>query len=169
MPPNLYRTLAHNPNVMAAWSSFGQSLRGYDPDGRISEGAVALEVRTRELAILSVCAATKATYEWSLHARKAPHIGISQAEVDAISRGEFGGFRANENAVLTYARDLTLLHVDTLDSTVAELKNYFDSRSIVELTATIGFYNCVARMLIGLDIEIETGADVVRPKKLSAR
>jgi hypothetical protein len=61
---------------------------------------------------------------------------------DRARGAQLRSFRVDKRAVLTYARDLSLLDIDILGAAVTELKDQFDDRAIVELTAAIGFYNC---------------------------
>jgi alkylhydroperoxidase family enzyme len=54
-------------------------------------------------------------------------------------------------AVLTYTDAMTL-NVTVPDAVFARLKESFNEREVVEITATIAAYNCVSRFLVALDV-----------------
>jgi hypothetical protein len=58
--------------------------------------------------------------------------------------------------VLAYT-DYMTLSVEVPDDVFAILKEEFNEREIVELTATIGTYNCVSRFLVALDVSESNG------------
>jgi hypothetical protein len=49
------------------------------------------------------------------------------------------------------------LSIEVPDDVFAVLKKEFNEREIVELTATIGTYNCVSRFLVALDVNERNG------------
>ncbi|HZQ38750.1 MAG TPA: hypothetical protein VFD32_22690, partial [Dehalococcoidia bacterium] len=67
-----------------------------------------------------------------------------------------GPFSHADRALLAYAAESTR-HVKVSNSTFAALREQFDDRRILELAITVGFYNCVARVLEGLAIDLEPG------------
>ncbi|HXZ85313.1 MAG TPA: carboxymuconolactone decarboxylase family protein, partial [Myxococcota bacterium] len=76
-PLRLFRTLAHNPRVLARF------LAG----GLLDRGSIGL--RERELAILRTCARCGSEYEWGVHvAVFAGRAGLSPEEVRATCRRE---------------------------------------------------------------------------------
>jgi alkylhydroperoxidase family enzyme len=44
------------------------------------------------------------------------------------------------------------LDVRVPDDVFGELKKHFSEREVVEITATVGAYNCVSRVLVALDV-----------------
>ena len=73
-----------------------------------------------------------------------------------MMRDDATPFSEPDRALLAYAAELTRTgHAG--DSTAAALKAHFDDRRIVELTITVAFYNCVARVLTGLAVDLEAG------------
>jgi len=150
-PGHLYQLLGHSPKLMAPWAALAETLRGIDQDG-----SVTLDGRSRELAIIQVARLTGADYEWSGHIRIAQRLGVTDEQVQALLRDDPAPFSPADRALLAFTaastRDVTVSH-----ATAAELKRYFDDRQVLELTMTIAFYNCVARVLQGLAIDLETG------------
>ena len=54
-------------------------------------------------------------------------------------------------AVLQYTDAMTLT-IRVPDDVYAKMKENFSEREIVEITATVGAYNCVSRFLVALDV-----------------
>jgi len=54
-------------------------------------------------------------------------------------------------AVLAYTDAMTK-NVKVPDDVFARLKKCFSDREVVEITATVGAYNCVSRFLVALDV-----------------
>ncbi len=64
--------------------------------------------------------------------------------------------------MLAYTDEVTRV-VQVRDETFAELKNYFSEEQIVKLTATIGYYGMVCRMLVPLQIDLDPGENSLLP------
>jgi alkylhydroperoxidase family enzyme len=62
-------------------------------------------------------------------------------------------FNAREKAILRYAEGMTRTPAEVSDSVFDDLKNYFDTPQIVELTVMIAFENLRARFNRALRIE----------------
>ena len=142
---NLYRMLLHSPPIAAGWLKMGTAVR-YQAK---------LEGRLRELAICAVARLNGAEYEYHHHAPLALREGVSAAQLAALPdwRGS-GLFDARERAVLAYTETMTR-HIDVDDETFAAARAHFDEQEMVELTATIGFYNLVSRFLVALRIDLD--------------
>ena len=68
---NLYRCLAHAPELLRAWINFAWALRGHETTER----------RLRELMILRTAALHHSPYEWHQHRRMAAEAGATDYEV----------------------------------------------------------------------------------------
>lgn len=150
-PGHLYQLLAHNPKLMARWAALAETLRGFDRDG-----SVALDARSRELAIIEVARCTGATYEWAAHEPIARREGVTETQVAALLREDPEPFSDADRALVAYAAESTRT-VRVADGTFAALKQHFSEQQILELTVTIAFCNCVARVLEGLAIDLDEG------------
>jgi alkylhydroperoxidase family enzyme len=142
---NLYRMLLHSPTVTEGYLGLGTAVRY----------RARLDGRSRELAICEVARLTGSAYEWRQHAPLARREGIDQAQLDALPDwADRADFDARDRAVLAYADRMTdQIQVD--DATFEQVRAHFDDQEIVELTATIAFYNLVARFLIALRVDLE--------------
>ena len=142
---NLYRMLLHSPPVADGWLHLGTAVR-YQAQ---------LDGHSRELAICRVGQLTGARYEWEHHLPLARREGISNEQLDALSAWQASDrFDARERAVLAYADAMTR-DVTVPDQVFEALSAYFDRREIVELTATVAFYNMVSRFLVALEIDMD--------------
>jgi alkylhydroperoxidase family enzyme len=143
--PNLFRMQLYNPAITDGWLRLGTAVRF---KGELDDA-------TRELAICLVARATGAEYEWRAHRRIALEQGFSEAALEAILDWRSGEFDARQRAVLALTEELTR-NVAVQDPTFEAARQYLSPRQLVELVATVGYYNMVARFLVGLQIDLET-------------
>src|SRR5919107_1323912 len=68
---NLYRALAHAPDLLRAWMDFAWLLRGHTATSR----------RLRELMILRTALRHHSQYEWHQHRRMAREEGVPELQV----------------------------------------------------------------------------------------
>ena len=143
---NLFRMQLHNPAIAEAWLQLGTAVRFQSE----------LDAATRELAICEVASVTGAEYEWRAHRRIALEEGISEEQVGALPdwQAQADRFSAKQQAVLAYAqRSTASVQVD--QATFDALRPHLSDRQLVELVATVAYYNMVARFLVGLEIDLE--------------
>src|SRR5574338_624980 len=74
---NIFRTLAHHPKLLKRWLVFGNHVLAHNT----------LPPRERELVILRIGWLCRAGYEWGQHVKIAQHSGVSDAEIERITRG----------------------------------------------------------------------------------
>ncbi|KAL9131750.1 MAG: hypothetical protein Q9175_006685 [Cornicularia normoerica] len=157
-------TLLHSPRVASGWSSFLGSIRTQTN----------LPADVRELCICRVAVLNGAEYEWEHHVPILRDAGVEERAVEEIQsrkawRGwigedanavaeeedtqhdDYGGLNEKQRAVLAYTDAMTI-GVKVSDDIFGELKNRFDERDAVEITATVAAYNCVNRFLVALDV-----------------
>lgn len=135
---NLDRILLHSEPLSKSWNTFlGTLRRGCSLDGKL-----------RELAILRIALLNRAPYEHYQHVPDALACGATQAQIDALPdwAQHKALFNATEQAVLAYTDAMTLT-VQVSDEVYADVRSALNDTDLVELTATIGAYNMVARFL----------------------
>lgn len=143
--PNLYKALLNSPSIAAGWLHLGTAVR--------MESSLVGAVR--ELAICRVAQISGAEYEWRAHAPIAVKEGVSQAQIDALANWSTSrSFSPAQRAVLAYAEQVTR-DFDADDATFAAVREHFNDQEIMEITATIGFYNMVSRVLRALRVDHE--------------
>jgi len=145
-PPNLYRALGHSPAMLKAWIGLAWPLR-FEPK---------LPRALRELVILRVSQLTEASYEEHHHTPMARAAGVSDRQLDDLPRWrDSKAFSEAERAALAYTEAVTAGR-KVPEAVHAELKRHYDAEGIVEITLTAAFYNCVSRILLSLEIDLET-------------
>jgi alkylhydroperoxidase family enzyme len=143
--PHLFHMQLYNPAIADGWLRLGSAVRF---KGELDDA-------TRELAICLVARATGAEYEWRAHRRIALEQGFPEAALDAILEWRSGEFDPKQRAVLALTEELTR-NVNVEDKTFDAVRPHLSPRQIVELVTTVGYYNMVARFLVGLQIDLET-------------
>lgn len=148
-PINLFRALANSPEGarrlqgVGAWIRFGCEL----------------DARHRELAILQVGYLTSTAYEWTHHVKIGQDFGVIEQDIRSLISVTDGGepdenFSANDLAILAAARELTNSG-ELSDETAAALKTFLSDARLVDLVIVVSYYNCVVRVLGGLQIDVE--------------
>jgi 4-carboxymuconolactone decarboxylase len=104
----------------------------------------------RELAIIITARYWNAQYEWYAHRRFAIEEGVSAATADAIASGKRPrSMRPDEEMVYNFCTEL--LNQETVsEATFQAVIHRFDERTVVDLTALVGFYNFVS-LILNLD------------------
>jgi AhpD family alkylhydroperoxidase len=142
---NLYRALAHSPNVFHNFTRLGNSLLS----------RTELSPKLRELVILRIARLTGSEYEWAQHYSVALEAGVTREQTEAISHwSNSTKFSDEERAVLQYA-DEVAQNVAVKDETFQTLQKYLNEQCIVELTASVGYWGMVARFLVPLQVDID--------------
>jgi alkylhydroperoxidase family enzyme len=113
----------------------------------------------RELAICRVAVVNGALFEWEQHAPLLQEGGLSEEALQVVgdAKTDFSGEVAEkvltreQRAVLEYTDAMTK-SVTVPDEVFQELKDCFNEKEVVEITATVAAYNCVSRFLVALDV-----------------
>ncbi len=142
---NLWKVMGHCPYIGLNFQRLGNSiLRGEE-----------LSPRLRELAILRVGNLAQSEYEFKQHTAIALRCGVSQKQIDEISYWTTSKlFDEQERAILAYTDEVTQ-DIRVKDGTFAKLRSLLGEHTVVELTAVIGYYGMVCRILVALQVELE--------------
>jgi alkylhydroperoxidase family enzyme len=138
----LYEMLMHSAPVAEGWLTFLTAIRQ----------KCILSGRIRELVIMNVAILNGAEYEYRAHTPFALKEGFSLAQLDALRAGQSDAFDPVERAALAYSEAMTR-HVRVPAAVFEAVRQNFDDREMVELTATIGAYNLVSRFLEALQVD----------------
>lgn len=134
-----------------------------------------LPASIREIAICRVAVLNAAWYEWMQHAPILRATGeLDEQDVEYILRrrsnsqtqrpdttateDDINPSKLGERhlAVLDYTDAMTM-DARVPDEVFAQLRGLFSEREVVEITATVGAYNCVSRFLVALDVGEKNG------------
>jgi alkylhydroperoxidase family enzyme len=149
MPPlRLFRTIAHNPRVLAKIRAGNLLDRG------------SVERRHREVVILRTTARCGCEYEWGVHvAFFAARVGLGSAELAATVHG------APDDAVWSDAERTLVRLADELHDTARisdalwkDLRRHWSDEQLVELVVLAGFYHTISFAVNGLGVELEPDA-----------
>ena len=144
---NIFRTLAHHPKLTKRWLVFGNHVLAKST----------LAPREREIVILRVGWLCRSGYEWGQHVVIARNSGLSDEEIQRITRGpDAPGWKQLDRALL---RATDELHGDAFisDETWAALGEHLDTQQIMDLIFAVGQYQIVSMALNSLGVQPEPG------------
>jgi len=142
--PNLYRMLLNSPPVAEGWLGYLTAIRQQS----------GLSPTLREMLILRVAVLNQADYEFDQHLPIALRAGCSEAQVAGLKTGDFAPLDTGERAAMAYCDEMTR-DIRVRDATFAAVRQAFDDKEIVEITATVAAYNMVSRFLEAIRIDHE--------------
>lgn len=105
-----------------------------------------MSARCREIAILIVATATASDFEWYAHERVGRSIGLTDVELDALRDGTF----TSEDPIEVGVADLTTAVLggqDLTDAEYAGLRAVLGERTLIEVTALVGYYRTLADLM----------------------
>lgn len=147
---HLYAMLLHSAPVAEGWLGYFTAIRH----------RCQLPGALRELVIMQIAHLNGAPYEAEQHAPIALREGLTAEQVGALPDWEGSPlFDERQQAALAYCDTMTK-HVHVPADVFARVRAQFGDRDVVELTATIGGYNMVSRLLEALGI---SSADALAP------
>lgn len=143
-PIALYRVLAHAPNMLRAFSGVGRGLRHEAKTPRV----------LRELIVLRVAQLTHSNYEWSHHKSMALEAGATAEQLRDLAQWQTSSaFDARERAVLRCTEEIHTIALS--NESFDELRLHFEPAEIVEIVLMASHYQAVARVIQGLDVDVE--------------
>jgi len=141
------RAAIHNPELADRWQALGALLR-YN---------TTLTPRQSEIAILVTGRHCRSPFEWYAHRQEAEKAGIETAVIEAIlAESTPAGLDEEDALIHKYAIELNRyksVSKTTYERTLAR----FGERTVVELTALIGYYTMVAMTLNAHEIPLPEG------------
>jgi 4-carboxymuconolactone decarboxylase len=143
---NIYKTLAHNPELYARWSGLGQYLLN----------GSSLPPREREIIILRMGWLCQAPYEWSQHARiaKAGKL-LSDAEIHAIAEGPEARLWSPFERTLLQMVDQLRYQAGISDPTWMQLAARYSIEQRIDAIYTAGQYQLVSMALNSLGVQLD--------------
>ena len=141
------RAAIHNPDLADRWQALGELLRYH----------TSLSPRQSEIAILVTGRHCRSPFEWYAHRQEAEKAGIETPIIEAILAEQQPAALSDEDAIVYhYAVELNnYKSVSTATYERALLR--FGERTVVELTALIGYYTMVAMTLNAHEIPLPEG------------
>lgn len=141
------RAALYNAELAERWSALGALLRY----------RTSLTPRQSELAILITGRHCNSPFEWYAHRLEAEKVGIEPAIIEALLvQREPADLSAEDLAVVRFAVELNACK-SVSDKTYAVALERFGARTVVELTALVGYYTMVAMTLNTHEIPLPEG------------
>jgi len=149
VPLNIFRIMAHAETCFRPLLRLGTAILSKQQ----------LSSKLRELAILRVAQLSPARYEWVQHVPIAKAVGATNAQVEALERGDIAAdcFDPVERLVLQFTTEV-VRDVGASDAVFAQMAKQFSPCEIVELILAVGFYMTMARLMETTRIDIEPDA-----------
>jgi len=137
---NVYRVMAHNPELLAGWAPLRQHV--------VKDSTLGPE--RSELAILRTAHRLGSPYEWSHHVSRARALGFSDARIAAMR-----GIPEGEDGLIARAVD-QLIDKRRLDAGLeAELADTIGRKAVIDLMATVGFYSVLGYLVMTYDTPLD--------------
>jgi 4-carboxymuconolactone decarboxylase len=143
---NIYKTLAHDPELYQRWSGLGQYLLS----------GSTLPARDREIIILRMGWLCQAPYEWAQHARIAKaSANMTDADIQRISRGrESAGWSDSERTLIDMVDELRYeTQID--DATWKALRSKYSLEQVIDALYTAGQYQLVSMALNSTGVQLD--------------
>ncbi len=154
-PANIFNMMAHAETCLKPVMKLGGALLG----------KLQLDPKLRELCLLHAVKLEGGEYEWLQHVPIALDLGATQAQIDALTRGDDRAacFDPRETAALVLTRE-AVVNVRASEAAVTEARRHLPEREIVELILMSGFYIMLARLTetLGIENDPPMGSALVR-------
>jgi 4-carboxymuconolactone decarboxylase len=128
-------------NAMLFHPAIGMALQEL---GRALRFSGTLPARAREIAILIVAASEQSDFEWAAHAAIGGHLGVSDAELDALARATAIDFADPVEQAVARATRTLVATGDLADDGYAATRAVIGDTGLVELASLIGLYRMLA-------------------------
>ena len=116
--------------------------------------------KLREFAISITARFWSAKYEWYIHSNLAVDLGIERKTIDAIGLQEEVNL-SDPDELLIYQFTNELLNTkEVSDETYAKVLHQFGEITVIDLTATIGYFGFVSVILNTVRVPIPEGAEL---------
>jgi len=126
--PGMYRTLAHQPAVLAAHRAYFHAALDAGVLPRAFKEPIAFKVA--RLRGTAYCTGSHRSY--------ALKHGVTAAQLDAIDRGDYSGLDARGAAAMALAEAMVASRQGISDTVLVALKSQFAINEIVELVSLVG-------------------------------
>jgi uncharacterized peroxidase-related enzyme len=141
--PNVFRAMAHNPEMLEAFLALNATLPKTELNGKLRELAY---IKTSELNDCDYC----------LHHHRAlgKKAGLNDRQVaETVDYESSDAYDDIQREVMRYAEQVTR-HINVDDALFASLKKKLGDRQIVELAMTVGIANFTNRVTETLRMEL---------------
>jgi uncharacterized peroxidase-related enzyme len=141
--PNVFRAMAHNPDMLEAFLALNATLPRTQLNGKL-----------RELAYIKTSELNECDYCLHHHRALGKKAGLNDRQVTETAESETSGaYDELERDVMRYAEEVTR-HINVSDELIGRLKKKLGDRELVELAMTVGIANFTNRVTETLRLEL---------------
>ena len=137
---NVYRVMAHHPDLLRAWGPLRQHV--------VKDTALGAE--RSAVVILRTGHRFGSAYEWAHHVSRARALGFTDDRIRAIADVPEG-----EDGLIVRAVDALIDDRKLPPELEAELTAALGQKAVFDLIATVGFYSVLGYMLMTYDTPID--------------
>lgn len=132
---NVYRTMAHHPDLLRAWAGLREHI--------VNRSALGREML--EVVILRTGYRLGSSYEWQQHVQRARKCGLSDTRILSVRCSPEA--MDPEDALLAIAVDELFDTARLSLSTAKAIEARFSATGVIDLMATVGFYSTLGFIL----------------------
>jgi AhpD family alkylhydroperoxidase len=147
--PGMYRLLAHQPAVLAAHRAYFHAA--------LDSGL--LPRTLKEKIAYKVARLRGAAYSSASHREYALKHGVTEAEIEAVDRGDYGRLTGRERAALSFADSMVEHDGHVPDAVFEILRRHFSTAEMIEIVALVGAMELASRYGAVFGLEPDTKAD----------
>jgi uncharacterized peroxidase-related enzyme len=141
--PNVFRAMAHNPEMLQAFLALNATLPKTKLDGKL-----------RELAYIKTSELNGCDYCLHHHRGLGKKAGLNDRQVAETAQFETSDAYGDlEREVMRFAEEVTR-HINVTDAVYERLKKVLGDRELVELAMTVGIANFTNRVTETLRLEL---------------
>ncbi len=144
---NVYRTMAHHPDLLRAWAALREHVVNRTSLGR----------ERAEVVILRTGLRLGSDYEWSQHVLRARQFGLTDRRIASL-RGA-PELMAPEDALLARAVDQLFDDAALSGETLDGVKALAGTAGVLDLMTTVGFYSTLGFILNSFDTPLDADAE----------
>lgn len=146
-PLNIFGALAQHPKLLKRFNLLGGFL--------LHKGL--LPPREREVVILRIGWNARAKYEFGQHTIIGRQVGLTDAEITALTRAPDAHGWSNDDAALIAMSDELATNDCVTDATWDRLAARWSEAELVELLVVAGFYRLVSGFLNSAGVQLDAG------------
>ena len=135
---NLFKVLMQHPKLARSWAPFANYI--------IYEQT--LPAREREILILRIGWLNQAQYEWEQHVLMGKNAGLTDDEIDRITKGPKAGWDRHHAALIQAADDL-------FENSTASATSRHNTEQMIDAVFTISQYNLVSWVLNSFGVPLD--------------
>ncbi len=141
---NIFKVLMNHPRLARSWARFAGYILAHQT----------LPARDREILILRIGWLNQARYEWEQHVRIGKAAGLSDDEIERITKGAGARWNRHEAALIAAADDLFKNSVVS-EETWKTLAERYSTEQMMDAVFTIGQYNLVSWALNSFGVPLD--------------